>query len=99
MTARHLSPDDARDARVLRASGFTIADLADLYGLSPGSVSKLIHGRSYMDAGGPVQLSAPRKGVKLPAHGTPGRYSYHRCRCAACKAANAERCRKWRHGE
>lgn len=95
MTTHRLTGGEAREARILRATGFTFRDLGDLYGLSPSAISKLIHGKTYAWAGGPVEPKLPLGERPPPEHGMPGRYGPgHRCRCDICRAANTARSRR-----
>jgi hypothetical protein len=57
-----LTNEQARNMRELRANYWSIADLAVLYGISESSTLFLIRGRTYKDAGGPIEPA----GVKLP---------------------------------
>lgn len=94
---RRLSPAEAREVRILRATGFTFQDLADVYGVCKTAISKVVHGETHPWAGGPIEPNIPLADREPPAHGTPGRYGpHHGCRCDICRAGNAERCRQGR---
>lgn len=95
MIRRRLTGDEAREARILRATGFTFRDLGELYGLSPSAISKLVHGQCYAWAGGPVEPKIPLAAREPPEHGRAGRYGPgYRCRCEICRAANTARSRR-----
>lgn len=50
-----LTNEAARNLRVLRANGWTHADLAAMYGISVTRSSAICKGRTYREAGGPIE--------------------------------------------
>ena len=63
--ARKLTPAEARAARKLRATGaYSIRDLAAMYHVARSTMSYVIHGLTYQDAGGPVEDAGTVKYTK-----------------------------------
>jgi hypothetical protein len=61
VTAPLLTREDACEARILRyAARFSMRDLADLYGVSRTSMTRLLRGETYADARGPLEPPARR---------------------------------------
>lgn len=46
---------EAKEIREYRAIGFSYPDLKKMYGGSDGALNDLLHGKSYKDAGGPIE--------------------------------------------
>ena len=92
---RLLTPEEVRELRILRATTLaTFAALGELYGVSESTVSYAVRGRTYLNAGGPVEtVTAPQRYVS--SHGTASRYTAG-CRCPECTTANKASCRAWR---
>ncbi len=62
MTGARLSSAEACEARILRyAARFSIRDLANLYGISRTSMTRLLHGETYADARGPLDKPVVRR--------------------------------------
>lgn len=55
MSAPVLTPKQAREVRERYAAGASTYQLAREYGVSRRTIASLVLGRSYVDAGGPVQ--------------------------------------------
>jgi hypothetical protein len=97
--APKLTGGQAREMRVLRSLGlYSIAALAELYGVSKAAAGCVVHGESFPDAGGPIErVGSAEYWTKRrhPEHGSPSMYAAG-CRCDKCGEANRVRCREWR---
>jgi len=85
--------------RVLRAAGlYSFAALAELYDVAVSTAERVVHGRTFPEAGGPVEPPGMRAcwtRRRHPDHGDASMYA-RGCRCDRCSEANRVRCREWR---
>lgn len=93
-----LTPKDAEEIRFLRLlQGCSFAAIGKEYKVSAQAVQGVVKGRSFPDAGGPIEPPHAFKAsrVQNPVHGT---YYYwaRGCKCDLCRDWNADRCAAWR---
>ena len=60
-----LTNEQAREIRMLRSSGWSHRDLMTLFGVSAATVHDVIKGKSYKEAGGPIE--PPGRGAYYPS--------------------------------
>jgi hypothetical protein len=89
----------AKELRIMRATmELSFQALAELYDIGESAVQSAVHGRTFRDAGGPIEPPGTREywTKRQPArHGTTSMYSKG-CRCEPCAEANRARCKDWR---
>jgi hypothetical protein len=93
-----LTADDAKEIRFLRLlQQCSFAAIAKEYNVSEQAVQGVVKGRSYPDAGGPIEPPGAFKAsrVQNPQHGSYY-FWYRGCRCDICRDWNADRCAAWR---
>jgi hypothetical protein len=98
-TALKLTPDDAKELRLLRATmDLSYAALGEMFGIHESNAAKVCHGFTHPDAGGPIEpVGGPEKWTKRhrPEHGEQSRYQAG-CRCDLCSETNRVHCAEWR---
>jgi hypothetical protein len=94
-----INADTAKELRIMRATmQLSFQALAELYDVGESAVQSAVHGRTFPDAGGPIEPPGTCENwtKRKPAkHGSTSMYAKG-CRCEPCAEANRERCKDWR---
>lgn len=97
--ALKLTPEDAREMRLLRATmRLSYSTLGEMFGIHESNAAKVCHGFTHPNAGGPIEelhTTQHWNNRHHPEHGEQSMYQAG-CRCEPCSQANRDRCKAWR---
>jgi hypothetical protein len=95
-----LTDEDAYEIRILRnLTRCSQQEIADEYGVSRQAVAGILRGRSFKNAGGPLEQPGSFQASRIgpnPTHGRSYWYVSRGCRCDLCARWNADKAKEWR---